>query len=273
MLGRLLSDEDDQPRCGAPVVALSYPFWQREFGGDAQVIGKNVSLDGHALQITGVAPANFSGVEVGRHFDVAVPVCAEALINGEQSHLAKRHHWFPAIIGRLKPGWTQARAEANAKAISPAVFESTVRPNYRPDSAKYYAGYKLEVLPAGSGVSSLRRTYQEPLLLLLDIAGLVLLIACANLANLTLARASTREREMAVRLAIGADRGRLIRQLLMESLLLTLIGMAVGALLAQFLSRYLVAFLTTSNTPLFIQLGIDWRIFAFTAFVAALLEE
>ena len=270
LIGRLISDEDDRPGCGAPGVVISYPFWQREFAGDSQAVGKNVSLDGHSLQIMGIAPPNFSGVEVGRRFDVAVPVCAEPLINGEQSHFAKRHHWWLAIIGRLKPGWTQTRADANAKAISPAVFENTVPPNYRPDQAKYYAGYKLEALPAGSGVSSLRRTYEQPLLLLLGIAGLVLLIACANLANLTLARASTREREMAIRLAIGADRGRLIRQLLMESLLLTLIGTALGAFLAQFLSRYLVSFLNTGDKPLFIQLGADWRVFAFTAGVAIL---
>ncbi len=270
LIGRLITEEDDRPGCGAPGVVMSYPFWQREFGGDSQVVGKNVSLDGHSLQIMGVAPANFSGVEVGRHFDVAIPVCAEPLINGEQSHLAKRHHWWLAVIGRMKPGWSQARAEANAKAISPAVFESTIPPNYRPDQAKYYAGYKLEALPAGSGVSSVRRIYEEPLLLLLGIAGLVLLIACANLANLTLARASTREREMAVRLAIGADRRRLIRQLLAESLLLTMIGTGFGALLAQFLSQYLVSFLTTGDSPLYIQLGADWRVFAFTAGVAVL---
>jgi putative ABC transport system permease protein len=270
LIGRLITDEDDRPGCGAPGVVISYPFWQREFGGDSQAVGKNVSLDGHSLQIVGVAPADFFGVEVGRHFDVAVPICAEPLINGEQSHFAKRHHWWLAIIGRLKPGWSQARAEANAKAISPAVFENTVPPNYRSDQAKYYAGYKLEALPAGSGVSSLRRRYEEPLVLLLGIAGLVLLIACANLANLTLARGSTREREMAVRLAIGADRWRLIRQLLAESLLLTLIGTGLGAFLAQFLSRYLVSFLTTGDNPLFVQLGADWRVFAFTAGVAVL---
>ena len=109
-------------------------------------------------------------------------------------------------------------------------------------------------------MSSLRSTYEEPLLLLLGIAGLVLLIACSNLANLMLARASTREREMAVRLAIGANRGRLIRQLLAESLLLTLVGTAAGAFLAHFLSRYLVSFLTTADNPLFLELSSDWRV-------------
>jgi predicted permease len=270
LMGRVIGDEDDRAGCGAPGAVISYPFWQREFGGDAQVLGKKLSLDGRPVEVMGVTPPEFFGVEVGRNFDVAVPLCAEPLINGENSHTAKRNNWWLAVIGRLKPGWTVERATAQAVAMSPAVFESTVPPNYRADEAKYYAQYKLTAMPAGSGVSSLRRQYEQPLLLLLGIAGLVLLIACANLANLTLARASTREREMAVRLAIGADRGRLIRQLLAESLLLTLIGTALGVLLAQMLGRNLVRFLSTANEPLYLTLAPDWRVLAFTAGVAVL---
>ena len=270
LIGRMIAAEDDRPGCGSPGVVISRAFWQREFGGDPQVTGKKISLDGRPVEVLGVASASFSGMEVGKNFDVAIPICAEPWINGEDSHLTKRHHWWLAVMGRLKPGWTVARAAAQVKAISPAVFESTVPPNYRPEQAKYYTQYKLTALPGGSGVSGLREDYQEPLWLLLGIAGLVLLIACANLANLTLARASTREREMAVRLAIGADRGRLIRQLLAESLLLTVIGAALGAFLAQFLSRYLVTFLSTSGNPLFVDLGADWRVFGFTAGVAIL---
>jgi putative ABC transport system permease protein len=270
LLGRLIGAEDDRKGCGSPGAVISYSFWQREFGGDPEAVGKKLSLEGHPVAILGVTPAEFFGVEVGRKFDVAVPVCAEPWINGEQSHLAKRHHWWLAVMGRLKPGWTVARAAAQAAAMSPAVFEPTVPPNYRPDAAKYYAQYKLTANPAGLGVSDLRQEYQQPLLLLLGIAGLVLLIACANLANLTLARASTREREMAIRLAFGANRGRLIRQLLVESLLLTLIGTAFGAALAHWLSGGLVSFLTTGSNPLFLELQPDWRVLAFTATVAVL---
>jgi predicted permease len=269
LMGRMLAAEDDRAGCGSPGAVISHAFWQREFGGDANAIGKKISLDGHPVEVVGVAPASFFGLEVGRNFDVIVPICAEPWINGEDSHLGKLHHWWLAVIGRLKPGWTVAKATSQANAMSPAVFEN-VPPNYRPQEAKYYTQYKLKALPAGSGVSSLRERYQEPLWLLLGLAGLVLLIACANLANLTLARASTREREMAVRLAIGADRGRLIRQLLAESLLLTAIGAVAGAVLAQFLSRYMVAFLTTSDNPLFVDLGADWRVFGFTAGIAVL---
>jgi putative ABC transport system permease protein len=270
LAGRMITKEDDHPGCGSPGAVISYPFWQREFAGDVGAIGKTISLDGHPVEIIGIAPAGFFGVEVGKSFDVAVPTCAEPWINGENSHTAKRNHWWLAIIGRLKPGTTVTGAAAQSRTISPAVFESTVPPNYRPDAAKYYTQYKLTANPAGSGVSSLRRTYEEPLLLLLGIAGLALLIACANLANLMLARASTREREMAIRLAIGADRGRLIRQLLAESLLLAVAGALVGAVLASFLSRYLVSFLTTKDSPLFVELGADWRVFGFMAGLAIL---
>ena len=268
--GRLITVDDDLVRCGSPVAVASHGFAQREFGGDAGAVGKKISLDGHPFEVIGVTPARFFGMEVGRSFDVIVPICAEPWINGEDSHVNHRHHWWLAVAGRLKPGWTVERASAQANAMSRAVFENTVPPNYRPEQAKWYAEYKLHALSAGSGVSSLRDRYQQPLWLLLGIAGLVLLIACANLANLTLARASTREREMAVRLAIGADRGRLIRQLFAESLLLTAVGAGAGAVVAQFLSRYLVRFLSTSDTPLFVDLAGDWRIFAFTAGVAIL---
>ncbi len=270
LLGRLLTGKDDHLGCGSPGAVISYAFWQREFGGDPGALGKQVSLDGHRLDIIGITPASFFGVEVGRSFDVAVPACAEPLINGENSHLAKRHHWWLAIIGRLKPGWTVKRAAAQVNAISAGVFGATVPPNYRADQAKYYTAYKLTAMPAGSGVSSLRERYQEPLFLLLGIAGLVLLTACSNLANLMLARGSAREREMAVRLAIGADRPRLIRQLLVESLILTLGGAVAGAFLAHFLTRYLVSFLSTGDNPLFIELAPDWRVLAFTAAVAIL---
>jgi predicted permease len=174
------------------------------------------------------------------------------------------------VIGRLKPGWTLAQARAHVRAISPGLFAATLPPNFTPDTAKDYLGLKLTADPAASGVSDLREDYQGPLLILLGIAALVLAIACANLASLMLARASARERELAVRLAIGASRPRLMRQMLAESLLLAAIGAAGGALLAQFLSGYLVRFLTTTDNPLYLDLGTDWRIFGFTAALAVL---
>jgi putative ABC transport system permease protein len=269
-LGRVFSNEDDRPGCGAPGAVLGYSYWQREYGGQASAIGREILLNLKPFEIIGVAPAGFFGVEVGKTFDVAIPVCAEPIIEGENSHTPKRHHWWLAVIGRLKPGWTIAQTRAHVQAISPALFEATLPPNFTPENAKDYLAYKLTATLAGSGVSDLRSDYQDPLMILLGIAALVLVIACANLANLMLARASARERELAVRLAIGASRPRLIRQMLVESLLLAAIGAACGAFLAQFLSRYLVRFLTTTDAPLYVDLGTDWRIFGFTAALAIL---
>ncbi len=270
VVGRLLSDQDDRAGCGSPGAVLGHSYWQSEYGGDPAAVGRKILLDGKPFEIVGVSQAGFYGVEVGRSFDVAIPVCAEPLINGESAHTPKRHHWWLAVIGRLKPGWTLTQALANVQAISPGIFEATLPPTYPPENVKYYLAYKLTAAPAGSGVSDLRRRFEDPLLILLGIASLVLVIACANLANLMLARASARERELAVRLAIGASRPRLIRQMLAESLLLAAAGAACGAVLAQSLSSYLVRFLSTNDDPLYVDLGTDWRIFGFTAALAIL---
>jgi putative ABC transport system permease protein len=270
VLGRVFTAADDRRGCGSPGVVISYPFWQREFGGQATALGSKLSLDGHPFEVIGVTPAGFFGVEVGRSFDVAVPICSEPVIKGEYTRLDMRHGWWLALTGRLKPGWTLARASAQVRTISRGVFEATVPPIYNPDGVKHYLDYKLGAFPGGTGLSSLREDYENPLWLLLSIAGLVLLIACANLANLMLARASAREREIAVRLAIGASRLRLIRQLLAESLLLAFLGAVVGALLAGVLSQSLVSFLSTEGNPLFIDLQPDWRVLGFTAGLAVL---
>jgi predicted permease len=172
------------------------------------------------------------------------------------------------MMGRLKPGWTPERATAHLQALAPSILQATLPPIYRSETAKRYVANKLEATAGGTGVSGLRRQYERPLWLLMATTGLVLLIACTNLANLLLARASVREREVAVRLAMGASRGRLIRQFLAESLLLALLGAALGAVLAQALSRGLVAFLSTANNPVFMGLGLDARVLAFTAALA-----
>jgi predicted permease len=173
-------------------------------------------------------------------------------------------------MGRLEPGWTLERANAQIQAVSPAIMRESLPESYRADDAKKFLANKLTVTSGATGVSQLRRQYQDPLWILLATTGLVLLIACANLANLLLARASAREREIAIRQAIGASRSRLVLQLLSESMLLALFGAGLGAALAALLSRGLVAFLTTEQNRMFVGLGVDWRVLVFTAVIAIL---
>ena len=267
LIGRLLTPADDYRGCAAPSAVVSYGFWQRELGGDASAIGRTIVLERHAFEVIGVTPPQFFGLEVGRTFDVALPLCADALTRVE-SALDKPDVWFLALFGRLKPGWTMERASAQLAAISPNLFHATLPPKYRPDDATNYLTFKLAAYPAATGVSSLRRDYEMPLWMLLGTTGLVLVIACANLANLMLARATAREREIAVRLAIGASRGRVVRQLLAESLLLAVIGGAGGLLVAKWLSRFFVGLLTTESNRMFVDLTTDWRVFAFAAALA-----
>jgi predicted permease len=269
IVGRTFTAADDQPGCGSPGAVISYAFWQREFGGETGALGRTVNLDGRPFPVLGVTPAGFFGVEVGNRYDVALPLCADRLFWPDgKGRGPNRTAWWISAMGRLKPGWTAERANAQLQAASPGIMEASLPSDYRQDDAKRFLKNRLAATAGGTGVSQLRREYEQPLWLLLATTGLVLLIACANLANLLLARASVREREIAVRQAIGASRGRLIAQLLSERLLLAVSGALLGALIAQSLSSGLVAFLSTPRDPLFVGLGMDLRVLGFTAAIA-----
>jgi putative ABC transport system permease protein len=270
ILGRLLGLEDDQPGCSLSGANISYSFWQRNFGGDPSVVGKRLTLDGNSFQVIGITPPGFNGISIGDTYDIAVPICVEPILSPRNNRLTLRHAWWLATIGRLKPGWTIASANAQMLAVTPAILQETIPPIYDAEGAKKYLEYKLGAFSASTGFSELRHDSETSLWLLLGISGLVLLIACANLANLMLARTSARERQITIRRALGATRWRMVRELLSESLLLAAAGSICGLFLAFAISRMLVAFISTQQNPVFLDLGMDWRVLAFTTGLAVL---
>ena len=264
--GRLLAPSDDRRGCAAGAAVISHAYWLRRFGGREDAIGSRLVLDDLTFQIVGVTPPDFFGLEVGKQFDVALPVCAEALL--EPGILEQKNRWWLGGMGRLRPDWTLERASEHLGALSASLFAETVPSDYDESTLKRWRGLVLTAAPGGHGVSQWREDYESSLWLLLAITGLVLLMACANLASLMLARASVREREFALRTAIGASRGRLLSQALVESAMLALLGAVGGALLASALSEAVIAFLSTEAQPLILDAGMDWRVLIFTAGVA-----
>ncbi len=270
ILGRLLGPEDDQPGCSLSGANISYAFWQRNFAGDPSVVGKRFTLDANSFQVVGVTPPGFNGISIGDTFDVAVPICIEPILHPRNNRLTLRHAWWLATIGRLKPGWTITRANAQMLAVTSAILQETIPPVYDAEGTKKYLEYKLGAFSASTGFSELRSDSETSLWLLLGISGLVLLIACANLANLMLVRTSARERQITIRRALGATRWRMVRELLSESLLLAAAGSICGLFLAFAISRMLVAFISTQQNQVFLDLGMDWRVLAFTTALAVL---
>ena len=253
--GRLLLPEDDRPGCEGAVV-LSHAFWQSRFGGDRSVIGTTITLLQQRFPIVGVAPPDFTGLEVGRAFDVALPICAASRIGKSYE---RRDFWWLNVMGRLPADVSLVQAGEDLRALSPGLIEATLPTGYSPESLDRYRGFRFTAVDASHGVSRLRIAYESPLWLLLGTTGLILLLTLSNLATLMLARAHARRRELAMLVALGASRGRLISQIVIEALLLSSAGVILALPLAIAAGRMLVVMLSTEFDPLHVALGIDWR--------------
>jgi putative ABC transport system permease protein len=267
--GRLMNAADDQRGCQG-VAVLGYGFWQEQFGAAESAIGSTISLDHHIFQIVGVTAPGFYGVDIGQKFDVAIPICSAALFDGKSSRLEHRSWWWLNIIGRAKPGMSEEQLKARLDVIAPQIFGGAVPQDWNPEEQKDFLKRTLLAVPASTGTSGLRRQFGEPLNILMSVVGLVLFIACANIASLMLARAAARNKEIAVRKALGASRGRLIRQLLTECILLSSAGAALGILFAPWGNALLVRYISTGSNQVFLDLSLDGRVLVFTAVIAVL---
>ena len=246
-------------------MVVSHAFWQTALGGRDSAIGSTLTIADRPFTVVGVTPPSFTGLEIGESFDVALPTCAAALWD---TRLDQRDRWWLTVMGRLKPGWTMAAANQHLQTMSPGLIEATVPPGYDAGFIEGYRRIRFGVIPAGRGVSRLREAHGTSLSLLLGLTGLVLLITCGNLATLMLARASARGREIAVRIAIGASRRRLVSQMLIESLLIAAAGAILALPVALLASRALVAFLGTTADRITLDLTADWRLVTFVGATA-----
>ena len=270
--GRLIAASDDVRGCSG-VAVLGYGYWQSHYGGAESAIGGLIRLNGYAFPIIGIAQAGFFGTEIGVPLDVAIPICAEGILDGRNSMLDDRSSWWLEMMGRLKPGMTVEQADARMKVISRQLFGAVAPQDSDATYAAMFRNYKFFVLPGDTGaggIYGLREQYRQPLRILMFVVGLVLLIACANIASLLLARSAARHKEIAVRLSLGASRARLIRQVLTESIVLSGAGAILGVLFARWGSALLVRFVSTQQNQVFLDLKMDSRVLAFTIAIAVL---
>src|SRR5262245_32108190 len=275
-LGRMLTPEDDRERGAHPVCVISHNYWQRRFARDPGVIGKTIHLGGYPFTVVGVTQPEFFGLEVGSSMDISAPLTMveEVMPGGRQFSGSGDQDWIH-LLGRLRPGITMAQAQASLGLL------------YQQNNADFAARYggadgkgaaivrkwlprRLIVTSGSQGLSQLRRQFSQPLFVLMSAMALALLITCANVAGLLLARGMARRKELAVRQTLGASRLRLMRQLFTESLLLSSLGSLFGLLLAWWGTQLLLPLLSQSEIPVYLNLNPNLRLLGFTAAVAGL---
>ena len=261
VLGRTFTAIDDVPGGGRGgfVAVISYDCWQRRFGGDAGVIGRTVRIERRPFTIVGVAPRGFFGVAPGLAPEITIPLTTVQ----DAGSLAQTSRSWLHLMGRLRQGVDREQANASFQVIWPAVLDATTSANAPADRRAKYLGRKTALEPGAQGFSRVRRQFGEPLRILFALVGLLFVVACASTANLLLARGVARRREIAVRLAIGASRRRLIRQLFTEALVPAGLAGVLGLLIAAWSGRGLVAMLVSRSEPIVLDVTPDWRITLF----------
>jgi putative ABC transport system permease protein len=266
-IGRVIAPEDDRVRGGSPVAVLSYDYWRNRFGGDPHIVGQTMTINNYAMTIIGVSQAGFDGVDIGYVPNVRVPVMMKAQMTPNWDDMDNRRSRWVNVFGRLRPGVTMAQAKAVLQPYFHGILAQEVLESGFSGTSAYtreqFLKGQMDLLPAAQGRAPLRQQLSQPLWLLLGIVAGVLLIACANVASLLIARAAARQKEIAVRLALGAGRARIVGQLLVESVMLAAIGGLLGLVVASWTTRFLLGFLPTTDTPHVITGSIDNRILIF----------